>query len=218
VNIANLILHKKNFLTSKQCNLLIKYYENNKYRKVKEHCLHAVTGLNVQSTFDVIDIEYATKEQKLVSSAIEKLINLYHKHTDKLKIFHILKRDSMLYSHKLRLMKYETGSWIHPHIDHIPHIYGSCTFNLNDDYKGGEFVFFRGKKKIKLKKGDALIFPAGYEWVHEVRPIKKGIRYSTNCFLQDLPNSILSELNNIQSSLCENYRFNPLDGEKYNIK
>ena len=75
---------------------------------------------------------------------------MWQDYTDKFKMFHVRKRGSMLYSHKLRLMKYETGAKIHPHSDHDPYIYGSCTFNLNEEYEGGEFVFFRGNKKIEL--------------------------------------------------------------------
>jgi len=217
-DITKLILHKKKFLSKKECDLLINFYENNKKEKTREHCAHAETGIDTESTFDVIDIPYGTKENKLVSSSIEKIINMWQDYTDKFKMFHKYKRNSMLYSHKLRLMKYETGAKIHPHTDHDPYIYGSCTFNLNEEYEGGEFTFFRGKKKIKLNKGDALIWPADYFWVHEVKPITKGVRYSTNCFLLSVPNSIRENIFNFTDLLLKNYKFNSKDGIKYNIK
>ena len=217
-DITKLILHKPNFLSKKQCDSLIKFYEKNKIKKTKEYCPHAETGINTLSTFDVIDITYGTKENELVSSSIEKIINMWQDYTDEFKMFHKWKRKSMLYAHKLRLMKYETGAKIHPHTDHDPHVYGSCTFNLNEEYEGGEFTFFRGKKKIKLKRGDALIFPEDYFWVHEVKPITKGVRYSTNCFLQDMPTSIIEHMKNVKSMLGNNYKFNPKDGIKFNIK
>ena len=217
-DITKLILHKPNFLSKEQCDLLINYYENNKKQKVREHCPHAVTGIETESTFDVIDIPYGTEENKLVSSSIEKMINMWQDYTDKFKMFHVRKRGSMLYSHKLRLMKYETGAKIHPHSDHDPYIYGSCTFNLNEEYEGGEFVFFRGNKKIQLKRGDALIFPADHFWVHEVKPIKKGVRYSTNCFLQNMPTSLIEHLRRLENVLRNSYKFNSKDGIRYNIK
>jgi|TARA_R100000005_G_C4910507_1_gene148420 hypothetical protein len=217
-DITKLILHKHNFLSKEQCDLLINYYENNKKQKEREHCAHAATGIDTESTFDVIDIPYGTEENKLVSSSIEKMINMWQDYTDKFKMFHVHKRGSMLYSHKLRLMKYETGAKIHPHSDHDPYIYGSCTFNLNEEYEGGEFAFFRGKKKIKLKRGDALIFPADHFWVHEVKPIKKGVRYSTNCFLQNMPTSLREHLTRLENVLRNSYKFNPKDGIRYNIK
>ena len=84
-------------------------------------------------------------------------------------------------------MKYETGQWIHPHTDHDPHVYGSCTINLNNDYEGGVFAFWGGKHKVELKRGDCMIWPADFLWVHEVEEITRGTRYSVNCFLRNKP-------------------------------
>jgi len=217
-DITELILHKPNFLSKEQCDFLIEFYEKNKKQKTRESCAHAETLIDTESTFDVIDIPFKTEANQLVSSSIEKMINLWQDYTDQFKMFHKGKRATMLYSHKLRLMKYKKNAKIHPHTDHNTHIYGSCTFNLNEEYEGGEFVFFRGKKKIKIKRGDALIFPSDYFWVHEVKPITKGVRYSTNCFLQDLPTSLIDHMKSLELALKNNYRFNPKDGIKYNIK
>jgi len=217
IDISKLILHKKKFLSSQQCNNLIKYYELNKDKSIQENCPEASTNINTWSTFNVIDVPCGSKEYKTISTAIEKMINLYHSYTDKFKMFHSARKYNFLYSHKIRLMKYDTGAKIHPHSDHDAHVYGSCTFNLNEDYGGGNFVFFRGKKTIELKKGDSLIFPADHYWVHEVKPITKGVRYSVNCFLQDLPQSVIEKLDLEKNKLMEEYGFNPADGIKYNI-
>lgn len=217
-DITNLILHKRNFLSEEECGFLIDYYEKHKARSGTEHCPEATTGIDTYSSFSVIDVKYGDKEHEFISKKIEKMINLYHDHTDQFDMFHMLRKYSLLYSHKLRLMKYEEGCKIHPHSDHDPYVYGSCTFNLNDDYQGGEFSFFKDKKIIKLEKGDALIFPADYFWVHEVKPIKKGVRYSTNCFLQCLPSSIIENLRRFRDVLEKNYKFNSDDGLKYNIE
>ena len=118
-----------------------------------------------------------------------------------------------MYSHMYRLLKYDTGAKIHPHTDHDPFVYGSCTFNLNDDYTGGDFSFWNGKHKIKLGKGDALIFPADHFWVHEVLPIESGLRYSTNSFLQKIPDSL-------KENVFDYLKYNnstTFDGTRYNI-
>ena len=73
-------------------------------------------------------------------------------------------------------------------------------------------------KKIQLKRGDALIFPADHFWVHEVKPIKKGVRYSTNCFLQNMPTSLIEHLRRLENVLRNSYKFNSKDGIRYNIK
>lgn len=216
-DISKLILHKKKFLSQNECKTLINYYELNKDKSIQEHCLEASTNIDTYSTFNVIDIPCGCKEYKIIANAIEKIINTYHKYTDTFKMFHSYRKNSLLYSHKIRLMKYKLGNKIHPHVDHDPHVYGSCTFNLNEDYEGGQFKFFRGKKTINLKKGDGLIFPADYHWVHEVRPITKGVRYSVNCFLLDVPQSVREELQLKKDELMKKYKFNPNDGIKYNI-
>ena len=217
--IDELIIHKKKFLSKKECDSLIQYYEDNKGKKLNEFCDHAVTGVLTTSPNDVINLEYGTPEEKLVADKTEAMINIFMKHTEKFKMFSILRKQSMRFSHRLRLMKYEKGAWIHPHVDHEIFVYGSCSFNLNDDYEGGEFCFFNGKKKIKLGKGDALIWPADYYWVHQVTPITKGVRYSTNSFLQSVPNSIKENVLNFARLLQDKHTFQPQkDGRMYNIK
>jgi predicted 2-oxoglutarate/Fe(II)-dependent dioxygenase YbiX len=48
---------------------------------------------------------------------------------------------------------------------------------LNDDFDGGEFVFF-DEHKVNLKKGDILIFPSIFIFPHRVAKVTKGTRYS----------------------------------------
>ena len=118
------------------------------------------------------------------------IINEYHDYLDTFNAFHVARRGSMLHPHKYRLMKYEKGAWIHPHIDHDVTIYGSCTINLNDEYEGGDFAFWGGKHKLKLGLGDVMIWPADFFWVHEVEEITDGTRYSANTFLCSTPKTL----------------------------
>jgi len=217
-NISNLILHKSSLLNNKECEILKNYFEKNKDKSTVEHCPEATTGIDTWSTFKVVHLICGTQEYKIVHTAMEKLINLYHEYTDKLDMFHVMRKQKLSYSHSLRLMKYEKGEKIHPHVDQENFEYGSCTINLNDDYEGGDFCFFKNKIKYKLKKGDALIFPADSHWVHEVRPITKGVRYSVNTFLQEVPESIKIKLYNYKAKLLKDYKFNIKDGLPYKIK
>lgn len=60
----------------------------------------------------------------------------------------------------------------------------SIIVNLNEEYEGGDFIFFdpTNKKNIIhreiLKKGTVLIFPSNFLYPHSVEPITKGTRYS----------------------------------------
>jgi predicted 2-oxoglutarate/Fe(II)-dependent dioxygenase YbiX len=96
-------------------------------------------------------------------------------------------KSCLKYAHLFRLLRYNVGASIHPHTDWMDFVHASCTINLNDSYSGGEFVFFNGQIEYKLGVGDALIFPADCFWVHEVKAITEGSRYSTNTFLMSIP-------------------------------
>jgi len=87
-------------------------------------------------------------------------------------------------SNNIRILRYKKGQSIKDHSDVAGTIRASCTLNLNEDYRGGEFRFFDGQIKEVFKTGDAMIFPAEHIWIHGTEPITKGARYSINCFLQ----------------------------------
>ena len=85
----------------------------------------------------------------------------------------------------LRYNKYKKNKQMAHHCDHITNIFDgtrrgvpilSVVCSLNNDYSGGEFIM-QGKK-LDFKKGDVLIFPSNFLFPHEVKPVKKGTRYS----------------------------------------
>jgi predicted 2-oxoglutarate/Fe(II)-dependent dioxygenase YbiX len=85
-----------------------------------------------------------------------------------------------------RFNRYHPGTMMRPHFDHIHSAFDgqqkgvpilSIVGVLNDDYKGGEFVFF-GDTHVPLRTGDVLIFPSNFMYVHEVREVTEGTRHS----------------------------------------
>lgn len=52
----------------------------------------------------------------------------------------------------------------------------SAIIGLNSDYEGGELHFPKFKTKVKLQKGQCVLFPSGYTHPHEVLPVTKGER------------------------------------------
>lgn len=88
---------------------------------------------------------------------------------------------------QLKFIKYDQLSQMELHCDHIQSIFAqdehkgvpilSVICLLNDDYEGGELVFFEDKI-LTPSQGDVIIFPSNFLFPHEVKPIKKGIRYS----------------------------------------
>ncbi len=187
--LTDLIYLKKNYLSEEQCKTIIDEYQNSKGVEDRENCFHAFTGLDTTSTYTVKTCQQDSKAFDIIHQTVENIINEYHDYLDTFDAFHVSRRASMLYPHKYRLMKYAKGAWIHPHVDDDgAGINGSCTINLNSEYEGGTFAFWGGKHKVKLGRGDVMIWPADYSfWVHEVEEITEGIRYSANCFLCDKP-------------------------------
>ena len=51
---------------------------------------------------------------------------------------------------------------------------GSFVGALNDNYEGGELVFWKDYS-IKLKKGEVLCFPSNFLYQHRVNPILNGV-------------------------------------------
>lgn len=187
IKLTDLILHVPGFLSAEHCDFLIEEHRRFESQADLEHCPEANTNVDTYSSYQRIVLTPHTEAWNIVHSATETMINRYHQYLETFGAFHIGRRGSMIYSHMYRLLKYPVGAKIHPHTDHDAFIYGSCTFNLNEDYEGGEFAWFKGQHRVKLGRGDALIFPADFFWVHEVEEVTRGVRYSTNSFLQSIP-------------------------------
>ena len=211
--LTDLIYHKKNFLSKEQCDYIINDWETGSIPAGQEHCPQAFSNVDTYSTFTVKEPVMQSSSFHIIHEAIEKMINEYHDYLDTFGAFHVARRVSMLFPHKYRLMKYEKGAWIHPHTDHDTGVYGSCTINLNEEYEGGDFAFWGGKHKLKLGRGDIMIWPADYFWVHEVEEITEGTRYSANCFLCNkpmfLPKEVMYDVRGIRG---ENELVAPIGG------
>lgn len=85
-----------------------------------------------------------------------------------------------------RFHKYVTGTKMKNHCDHIHSLFDgqmkgvpilSVIGSLNDDYKGGELVFWEDEV-VELKAGQVMIFPSNFLYPHEVRTVLEGNRYS----------------------------------------
>ena len=78
------------------------------------------------------------------------------------------------------LLKYQKGGFYTQHVDSFTEIPRtiSCSFILNDNFKGGEFSFFNNTLVYSLKKGSAIMFPSNFLYPHSVLPVIKGRRYS----------------------------------------
>jgi len=203
IKLFDLLLHIPNYLSKRDCESLINYYNKVESEKLSYYeTSMAPEGVYKKASFKCIEVDDPNSvEFGILRFAVVDLVKKYCDYLESFNSFHnySIRTGSFNYVHKYRLLKYGEGSSIHQHSDHGPFGYGSCTINLNEDYEGGEFVFFNGKNQIKLKQGDAIVFPADHYWVHEVKTLVSGERYSFNCFLNKVPNEVISNLNNLAS-------------------
>lgn len=80
------------------------------------------------------------------------------------------------------LLRYKTNGFYKEHVDAGPSPPSclrqlSMILFLNDDYLGGEFVFTRQKIELKPQPGDLLVFPSGFCYPHEAKPVLEGEKY-----------------------------------------
>lgn len=142
--------------------------------------------------------------------------------------------------------KWEPGAYARPHSDNT-NIDGSPSpfersryaafLYLNENFDGGILKFVKQKIEIAPKIGMLAAFSGGFENIHEVTLIKKGVRYTIGSFWDDreeqeypeeLRNSWKKEMEEIRkkqeieksewkSIMEEGYRLSE-DGKKYKIE
>lgn len=186
-----IFIQKEKVLNKEECESLINEFEQRKENSTQESCFHANTGILTTSTFKKVALIPNSQNFNYVHNAVGKMIKLWLDNIKKNKTAHFtLLQNRTCFSHEYRLMCYDVGGWIHPHVDFDDFSYASCTINLNENYEGGVFYFFNKEIEFTLKQGESIIFPNNPFWIHEVSEVTKGKRYSANCFLGSLPNDI----------------------------
>jgi hypothetical protein len=87
----------------------------------------------------------------------------------------------------MRYHRYAEGQTMAKHCDHIYSLFNgsergvpilTCLSVLNDGYEGGELILF-DDVVIDMPKGSFVVFPANFLYPHMVKPVTKGVRYSS---------------------------------------
>ena len=82
----------------------------------------------------------------------------------------------------IEVLKYEEGGFYREHVDDFrenPRTL-SGIFLMNNDYEGGELCFNLENEQIIIETlpNRLILWPSNFCFPHEVKPVKKGIRYS----------------------------------------
>ena len=189
VKVTDLKFHIDKLVPKNVCEYFIDFYEKNIDFAISESSYKFQSKKKEIDNFKSINLTSLSLENKDFIKPLElakRYINIMITNY----VLYIQKNicpsfDNLLIkeSFNIRILKYEKGQCIKDHCDVNNIVRASCTLNLNEDYEGGEFRFFDGQIKHSFKTGDAMIFPAEPIWIHGTEPIKKGIRYAINCFL-----------------------------------
>lgn len=185
MDIKDFIVVLPNAIDNKLCDEIVKMFEKSKEWD------NAVCGQDsayhpeVRSC-NIIDItkpqskKYDTKKRKKLDQKLFEVVsNAVRQYIEKHPRLSFINSDE-----GYQMMRYKEGEKVANHIDvgSTTHRVLTCSLQINDNFKGGEWVFF-GDTKVKVNKGDAVLFPSNFCFDHEVTEITEGIRYSILTFL-----------------------------------
>lgn len=168
-NLNDYIVVLKNILSEELCDSIVNKFKNSN-EWAEATIKNEIIDKNTRNCTTIPLHSYKELDNSIFKAA-SKCITEYNKRFP----LCVIEEDS-----GYTLLKYEQGGFYTEHTDSFKRIPRavSCSFILNDDYKGGEFSFFNKELIYKLNKGDVLMFPSNFMYPHEVMPVIKGTRYS----------------------------------------
>jgi len=171
--LSDYIKNYENVLDDKLCDEIIENSKNQNFDYAE-----VANGKNTNTNIRVCYVSKLDKKfEKNIYESVHKILMQY-KNTFKYFTTGLSTQDTG-YEHLLYLGK-QGGNYA-MHVDHYdvhPRVL-SISFILNDNYDGGDFVFFeKNSFVVKKKKGSAVVFPSNFCFPHAIKPVSKGDRHS----------------------------------------
>ena len=179
-NLINYILVLENIVSNKLCDdILNEYIDSNEWKDTRITSKSILDKKTRNCTTIGISLNEIIEKNKNVRKKIDDDVftcakNAIEKYNKEFSEANITKDTGY------NLLKYEKGGFYTQHVDSFSEIPRtiSCSFILNNNFKGGEFSFFDNKLIYPLKKGSAIMFPSNFLYPHSVLPVIEGTRYS----------------------------------------
>jgi len=182
MNVKDYVKIYDNFLDSNTCQGLVEELDKTEWAQHTFYQAHNNEFVSFEKELSICynaQSEYTRIVQTKIWSAIEQYI---------LKDFGYMKDWFSGWSGytQVRFNRYNVDTRMKLHCDHIHSMFDgnrkgiptlSILGSLNDDYEGGDLVFWESEK-IKLKAGSIMIFPSNFMYPHRVDEVTKGTRYS----------------------------------------
>ena len=185
------ILNDENIINNDDCDFFIKllntYIENKEYNIEKWG-----NGSNVNCLFmhveNIKNVEVKKKVDNKIFQIVNKVINYLYKEYDILckgdSGYCLRKIYGCTREHKDGVLSKTNDKSKSVYKNQIRNM--SIIIALNDDYDNGEFYFPMQNFKIKLKKGEIIVFPPYWTHPHFVRePTNNTYRYTINTWLYE---------------------------------
>lgn len=174
------VIEIKGFLDKQYCLDVIEFLDGNDDAGDNWNpiCFPSVLGVNVGEPIatDKISVEDMGKIRDKMSFAVEDALG-------------ILVKNVTMSGHK-----YPVGSYADPHsdsseLDGTPNAWQmnkyACILYLNDSYSGGAIYFPQHNLDIHPEAGSLLVFEGSHEYLHGVREITAGDRFTILAFWDD---------------------------------
>lgn len=182
-NIKDYVHLEKSIIPREVCQYIIQESEKNSW---KFHEWHNPIE-NISASEKTMELEVQTASPELNDLLTEYVIaagaiyNTKFAYPESEKMRQIMNKFC-----NIRFNRYSKGQIMREHFDHIHSIFDgenkgipvlSFILNFNDDYTGGELVFW-GDQAVKLGCGDIIMFPSNFMYPHQVKEVTVGKRYS----------------------------------------
>ena len=175
---ANFPYILNNFLTDDECDAIVSFTNENIHLFENHGQNHDFWSKRVIN-YHMIPDENLRNRMVFISHLVSKIVNSLA--TDKRR----------LVPDTLQIVRWMNGYELHPHADREepsgkPHPFPWRDFGtviyLNDDFEGGEIHWPNKGKEWKPVKGSLAIFPGTLEFLHGVRNVPDGVRYTIPSF------------------------------------
>ena len=177
---------KQNVIDSELCDKIVKQSQEFNWQKHTWYSHHdQVTHSHEEKELDVC---HGGDVPDLIQEQLFMHINAVYKNYVQMLISELQFPDFNMikYWSACRLNRYGEGTCMRAHYDHIHSLFDgerrgipviSVIGSLNDDFEGGELVFY-DDFKVEMDKGDILLFPSNFMYPHRVEEVTKGERYT----------------------------------------
>lgn len=156
----------------------------NEHRKIFSECksLKFTSGTKDPDDFWFNRLSYSDELNKEILEILKKIFNVAQKSIeDRYGI-------SVINKQNYNITVWRPAMSMHPHIDDADYkdYNFAALFYINDNYYGGEINFVNFNKMVKPKANSLLIFPGHDAYLHEVKTIIKGHRYTSSLWFSFL--------------------------------